>query len=207
MKNLAVSLYLCKFNNLKRIALKVLLIDFYDSFTFNIYHYLQGMAVDVDVVEDDQLDIDTVGTYDAIIFSPGPGLPSEKKSLKPVLDRYAGKKKILGICLGMQGIAEYYGAELYNQQEVKHGVSEKINLLEQDGLFSFLPSKIDVGLYHSWAVKLKDESPFIPMAFSVSGVLMAIRHHALPVYGVQFHPESILTPLGKQIIRNFVFRV
>ncbi len=185
--------------------MKVLLIDFYDSFTYNIQHYLIGSGADVNVVEDRKLGIDEVELYDAVIFSPGPGLPKETTNMFTVLERYGSSKKILGICLGMQGIAQFYGGSIYNQDRVKHGVSEQMNVLVQDQLFNGLPGSFSVGLYHSWAVDVKGSELIEILAESQEGVVMAIKHKSLSVYGVQFHPESILTEFGKNILSNFLF--
>lgn len=185
--------------------MKVLLIDFYDSFTYNIYHYLIGMGVEVSVREDKQLDLNEVENFDCVIFSPGPGLPEETQSLFPVLEKYANTKRILGICLGMQGISDFFGGKLYNQEAVKHGVSEKIKILRTENLFKDFPSTISVGLYHSWAVNIQECKELRPTAYSESNVVMAIEHVDLPIYAVQFHPESILTEKGKELLVNFIF--
>lgn len=185
--------------------MKVLLIDFYDSFTYNIFHYLESLGAEVTVWEDLAVEIDQVAQFDCIVFSPGPGLPKDTKSLFPILKQYEKSKKILGVCLGMQGIAEYYGAKLYNQKEVKHGVSEKIRCINDGKLFLNLPIEIEVGLYHSWAVELREGLEIFSTGISENTVVMAIEHVKLPIYGVQFHPESILTPFGKDILRNFLF--
>lgn len=185
--------------------MKVLLIDFYDSFTYNIYHYLLGLDADVTVIEDKLVDINSIDQFDCIIFSPGPGLPSSTQSLFPILEKYASSKRILGICLGMQGIAEFIGGSLYNQQMVKHGVSEKIEILDKGTLFNGLPTEFKVGLYHSWAVDISNTNKLKPLAHSENNVLMAFEHVELPIYGVQFHPESILTEHGKELLINFIF--
>ena len=185
--------------------MKVLLIDFYDSFTYNIYHYLIGLNIEVVVVEDKKVDLTLVDQFDSIIFSPGPGLPSSTVSLFPVLEKYANSKRILGVCLGMQGIAEFYGGELYNQKVVKHGVVEKITILKQERLFINFPANIQVGLYHSWAVDIANSSSLEETAISENGILMAIQHKTLPIFAVQFHPESILTEKGKELLLNFIF--
>ena len=185
--------------------MKVLLIDFYDSFTFNIFHYLESLGAAVTVVEDKSIILDEIEQYDCIILSPGPGIPKETKSLFAVLERYSKSKKILGVCLGMQGIAEFYGAKLYNQNLVKHGVSEKMNILQPNRLFLNFKNEISVGLYHSWAANLKESGELFPVAFSENNVLMAFEHQTLPVFGVQFHPESILTENGKEVFKNFLF--
>jgi anthranilate synthase component 2 len=185
--------------------LKVLLIDFYDSFTYNIYHYLIGLNIDVVVVEDKKVDLIVVDQFDCIIFSPGPGLPSSTISLFPVLELYANSKRILGICLGMQGIAEFYGAELFNQKVVKHGVAENITILKPENIFLNFPKVLRVGLYHSWAVDLTNSKSLDITAISENGILMAIQHSTLPIFAVQFHPESILTEKGKELLSNFIF--
>lgn len=185
--------------------MKVLLIDFYDSFTFLIAHYLESCGAEVTIVEDKFVQLEEIDTFDAIVFSPGPGLPKETFSMFNVLEHYANKKKILGICLGMQGIAQYYGNELYNQVQVKHGISEKIIISNFTTLFKNIPSEFQVGLYHSWAVSLNTVSEMKQIALSENNVIMAIQHASKPIYGVQFHPESILTENGKEIFKNFLF--
>lgn len=184
--------------------MKVLLIDFYDSFTFLIAHYLESCGAEVTIVEDKLVQLEEIDTFDAIVFSPGPGLPNETHSMFNVLEHFAGKKKILGICLGMQGIAEFYDNSLYNQVQVKHGISEKICISNSTTLFNNLPSEYKVGLYHSWAVTLNAVSEMKQIALSENNVIMAIQHASKPIYGVQFHPESILTEYGKEIIKNFL---
>lgn len=186
--------------------MKVLLVDFYDSFTFNIFHYLEGMGVSVTVWEDKAVILSEVAAFDCIILSPGPGLPDETTSLLPILQRYASSKKILGVCLGMQGIALYFQAQLFNQKTVKHGVETLITPRNKANIFHNLPDTFPVGLYHSWAVDLADSTALLPLAYSTEGVLMAVKHVSLPIYGVQFHPESILTPNGKEILENFIFK-
>ena len=181
--------------------MRVLLIDFYDSFTYNLAHYLEAMELKLTVVRHDQLSREIVGQANAIVLSPGPGLPSEKEGLAALLQEFVGKKPILGVCLGMQALVEHLGGTLENQSAVKHGVSEKINIRHHNGLFKHLPIQIEVGLYHSWKVVCPPE--WIS-ATSQSGVPMAIECPELKVYGVQFHPESVMTPMGKEILRNFI---
>jgi anthranilate synthase component 2 len=185
--------------------LKVLLIDFYDSFTYNIYHYLISLGVSVDVVEDREFHLDEAEQYDCIVLSPGPGLPGETRSLFEILEKYGRSKKILGVCLGMQGIAEYYGGKLYNQKSVRHGVSVKMDILESNGIFHGLPDSFSVGLYHSWAVEISETNLLKLLAVSEDEVIMAIKHGELPIYGVQFHPESVLTEFGKEMFFNFLY--
>jgi anthranilate synthase component 2 len=170
-----------------------------------IAHYLESCGAEVTIVEDKLVQLEEVDTFDAIVFSPGPGLPKETFSMFNVLKHYAGKKKILGICLGMQGIAEYFENELYNQVQVKHGISEKISISNSTTLFKNLPSEFQVGLYHSWAVTINSASEMQQIALSENNVIMAIQHASKPIYGVQFHPESILTDNGKEIFKNFLF--
>lgn len=183
---------------------KLVLIDFKDSFTYNIYHYLIGMGVEVDVLDDGNFEVNQLDKYDGIIFSPGPGLPTEKKSLFPVLEQYGSTKKILGICLGMQGVVEYFGGEIYNQKLVQHGIQKGIRINDNSSIFKDVPANIKVGLYHSWACDITKSQHLKCLAISEDGVLMAVKHQTLLVYGVQFHPESILTEFGKEILLNFV---
>lgn len=164
-----------------------------------------SLGVDVTVCEDKQVLIEEVENFDCIVFSPGPGLPRDTKSLFPVLEKYAGSKKILGVCLGMQGIADFYGARLFNQEKVKHGVAESITIRQESKLFLNIPKEIEVGLYHSWAIDLKEATDLKVTGESESNIVMAFEHTELPIFGVQFHPESILTPKGKEILENFLF--
>ena len=181
--------------------MRVLLIDFYDSFTYNLAHYLESMNLQLTVCRYDALSTQLLETSAAFILSPGPGLPREKKGLEELLSEFIGKKPILGVCLGMQALVEHMGGTLENQNEVKHGVAEKINIQHHQGLFKHLPAQIEVGLYHSWKVVCPQD--WIS-ATSQSGVPMAIERPELQVYGVQFHPESVMTPMGKEILRNFI---
>lgn len=179
----------------------MLLIDFYDSFTYNLAHYLESLEVELSVLRYDAIDSTALFHFDAFVLSPGPGLPQEKEGLVAFLEQYVGQKPILGVCLGMQAIAEYLGATLENQQVVKHGVSESIQIIHQNGLFSNLPNEIEVGLYHSWKVNCPVNWV---SAKSKSGVNMAIEIPEKKLYAVQFHPESVMTPLGKEILQNFI---
>lgn len=181
------------------------MIDFYDSFTYNIFHYLESFGVDVTVIEDRAVILEEVALFDCIVFSPGPGLPNETTSMVPILEKYASSKKIMGICLGMQGIAEFFGDHLYNLKQVKHGVSDQILIDTSSALFADLEKTQTVGLYHSWAVQLKKDSQLVEIGKSNEDVVMALKHSGLPIYGVQFHPESILTENGKQMLKNFLF--
>jgi anthranilate synthase component II len=185
-------------------SLKILLLDNYDSFTFNLFHYLEGLNCEVIVSRNDEILIDEIAVFDKIILSPGPGLPNQAGLMMEIINRYAFSKPFLGVCLGMQALAESFGDELYNLKEVRHGVASKISIVNSSLLFENLPLNFEVGLYHSWAVQLKEDSPFKATSFSEDGVLMSFEHKTLPIYGVQFHPESILTEHGKEILKNFI---
>ena len=180
---------------------RILLLDNYDSFTYNLSHYLEGEGAMVDVVLNDQFDKSTLDLYDKVVLSPGPGLPIYSGSMMEVIELSDGIRPVLGVCLGMQAIAEYLGGSLYNQKVVKHGVSENVQIHESI-LFRGLPEEIEVGLYHSWAVNT--EGDFNIISNSKEGVIMAIENKLKNFYGVQFHPESILTQEGKRIIENFL---
>ena len=180
---------------------RILLLDNYDSFTYNLAHYLIGLNVAVDVRRNDEKVINPLD-YDGVVLSPGPGLPKEAGILMDVIQQCDGKIPVLGVCLGMQGIAEFLGGELYNLNEVKHGVPEKVKL-ENSELFKGMDSEIEVGLYHSWAVK-PYSGEFNEIAFSENEVLMGLSNSERKLYGVQFHPESVMTPKGKEILANFL---
>lgn len=183
--------------------MKILLLDNYDSFTFNLSHYLEPMCEEVVVKRNDEIHLHEINDYDKIVLSPGPGLPKDAGIMMDLLEMYMGKKPILGVCLGMQAIAECLGGKLYNQKVVRHGVTTSIRTFPDNKLFQNLPSRISVGLYHSWAVT--DLPKELKMtAISEENVLMAIEHETLAVYGVQFHPESILTEYGKEMLMNFL---
>jgi len=180
----------------------VLLVDFYDSFTYNIQHYLVNIGCKVDVIREDELDVSSVYDYDCVVLSPGPGLPSEKKNMFSIITLCRNSLPILGICLGMQAISEVLGGVLVNQNEVMHGRKVQVDVLKKGVLFNDLPEKINVGLYHSWKVEGLEEQ-FIT-AKSGTGVIMAIESIDEYLFGVQFHPESILTEHGEQLLANFI---
>ena len=180
----------------------VLLVDFYDSFTYNIQHYLINIGCEVDVIREDELDVSSVYDYDCVVLSPGPGLPSEKKNMFSIISLCRNSLPILGICLGMQAISEVLGGVLVNQNEVMHGRKAQVDVLKKGVLFKDLPDKINVGLYHSWKVEGLEEQ-FIT-AKSATGVIMAIESIDENLFGVQFHPESILTEYGEQLLANFI---
>ena len=161
------------------------------------------MCEKVDVLRNDEVSLERINDYDKIVLSPGPGMPADAGMMPELITRYTGKTPILGVCLGMQGIAEYFGGRLYNQTVVRHGVSTIITTTEESLLFRELPRQFEVGLYHSWAVTDLPNSLRVS-ATSQEEVIMAIECADQRIYGVQFHPESILTQCGKEILRNFV---
>lgn len=186
--------------------MKILVIDNYDSFVYNLVHYLEELHCDVTVKRNDQFHLDDVANYDRVLLSPGPGIPEEAGLLKAVIKKYAGKKPILGVCLGQQAIGEVFGGSLINLSEVFHGVATKAKILVKDEpLFKGLDSEIEIGRYHSWVVS-KENFPESLEITSVdeNGQIMSLRHRELNIRGVQFHPESVLTPKGKQIIKNWI---
>jgi anthranilate synthase/aminodeoxychorismate synthase-like glutamine amidotransferase len=180
------------------------IIDYHDSFTYNIEHILTACEVMVDVISDESVVVGDLNRYDMIILSPGPGLPEETRSMMSILERFGSNKPILGICLGMQGITQFYGGQIYNQKLVRHGVQVRSKVLNEDDLFLGIPDEFQVGLYHSWACQLNCQSPLTELMISEDGVLMAIKHNENLIYGFQFHPESVLTEFGEQLLRNFV---
>lgn len=185
--------------------MKTILIDNYDSFTYNLRHLLLELGADTDVVRNDQFALDELESYDNIVLSPGPGIPSEAGQLLNVLRTYAGKKPILGICLGHQAIGEVFGAHLTNLPDVFHGVQTPIRLLGNDPLFEGLEPVIPVGRYHSWVVDKQTLPDCLEVtALSEEGYIMALRHKTLPIHGLQFHPESVLTPHGRAILSNWM---
>jgi len=188
-----------------RKPLKLLLVDFKDSFTYNLYHIFESLGVDVEVIEDGvSITEKQILNYDGIVLSPGPGLPEEKKSLFAVVALAEGKRPLLGVCLGMQGIASRFKLPLYNLNSVQHGVSTVVYVQKGSALLDGLPDKFDAGLYHSWAVNVENQDHLQCTASSENGVAMAIENSALHMYGIQFHPESVLTPLGTQLLENFI---
>lgn len=188
--------------------MNILLIDNYDSFTYNLSQYLEeegGEDVEVTVWRNDQFDIDDVERFDKIVLSPGPGVPDEAGLLKAVIRRYAPTKSILGVCLGEQAIGEVFGAEIYNLNTVFHGIQSSVRIVASDYIFDNLSDSIKVGRYHSWVVGKEDFPAELEVtAVSDEGQVMALKHRRYDVHGIQFHPESILTPKGRTIIRNFI---
>lgn len=186
--------------------MKVLIYDNYDSFTYNLVHMVGYILQQkVDVFRNDQLPMDEVKKYDKIILSPGPGIPSEAGQLLELLATYRSSKSILGVCLGHQAIGESFGGTLTNLSSVFHGVSTPIELLNSNDLFAGLPRKINVGRYHSWVVdEIGLPTELDVIARDENGLIMAMQHKKFDITGVQFHPESVLTPDGETIMRNWL---
>lgn len=183
----------------------ILVIDNYDSFTYNLVHYLEDLDCKVTVARNDQIELEAVAAYDKIVLSPGPGIPDEAGSLKSIIKKYAKTKSILGVCLGMQAIGEVFGAKLKNLSTVYHGIQTKVKVnSKKELLFKDLGPEIQVGRYHSWIIE--DDLPdcFDITSVDENGQIMAIRHKELDVKGVQFHPESVLTPDGKKMLKNWI---
>ncbi len=188
-----------------RKPLKVLVIDNYDSFVYNLVHYLEELDCEVTVRRNNELDLEEVEDYDKVLLSPGPGIPDEAGLLKQIISTYASKKSILGVCLGQQAIGEVFGGRIINLQEVYHGISSKIKLcVTNESLFEGMEPEIEVGRYHSWVVEKELPDCLEATSFDQNGQIMSLRHRSFDVRGVQFHPESVLTPHGKQIIRNWI---
>lgn len=185
---------------------KVLVLDNYDSFTYNLVHYIEALNFEVVVFRNDEISIEAIDAYNTIILSPGPGLPKDAGILLEVIKTYAPTKKILGVCLGMQAIGEVFGGKLENLSHVFHGVASQLNVLDKsDQLFKNLPQQFEVGRYHSWVVAQNSfPTDLIITAVEENKQIMALRHTKYNLYGVQFHPESILTQYGKEIIANFL---
>ena len=189
--------------------MNILVLDNYDSFTFNLVQYIQEIVGHaVDVFRNDAIDLDAVVHYDVIVLSPGPGLPKESGIMPALIKRYASEKAILGVCLGHQAIGEAFGAQLENLAQVYHGLETQMNRVDDgDPIYDGIPEVFQAGRYHSWVIK-KDT---LPSAFELTsmdeqGQIMSIRHRDYRVWGLQYHPESVMTAEGKQILRNFFER-
>jgi anthranilate synthase component 2 len=186
---------------------QILVIDNYDSFTYNLVHLLEEIPqVKVAVFRNDAITIEKVDHYDGILLSPGPGLPDEAGIMPSLIQEYKNRKPILGICLGHQALGEAFGARLDNLERVYHGIQSEIEvILKKEGLFKNMSNTLAVGRYHSWVIASKS----IPAEFTITaktsdGTVMAMQHQHLPLFGVQFHPESVMTPDGKQMIENWI---
>ena len=186
--------------------MKIVIIDNYDSFTYNLSHLVKELGAEVTVVRNDQFHLEELEQYSKIILSPGPGIPSEAGLLLDVIRTYAGKKPILGVCLGHQAIGEVFGAKLENLSDVFHGVATPCHIVADDPIFSGLERDITIGRYHSWVVSREDLPDCLEVtAESDEGQIMALRHRELNVRGIQFHPESVLTPDGRKMLQNWMF--
>ena len=188
---------------------RIVIIDNYDSFTYNLSHLLKEVGADVTVFRNDQFRLEELQQFDKIVLSPGPGIPSEAGLLLDVIRAYAPTKPMLGVCLGHQAIGEVFGARLLNLDDVVHGVATPCRIIANDPIFDGLLNKITVGRYHSWVVSQEE----FPSCLEITAVsddggsvpnIMALRHREYEVHGIQFHPESVLTPEGKIIIKNFI---
>lgn len=186
---------------------KILLLDNYDSFTYNLLHILRELGADTEVFRNDRITVDEAGRFDKILLSPGPGIPSEAGILLPLIKRYAAEKSILGVCLGEQAIAEVFGAKLENLSRVFHGVESQIAITADDPLFEGLGDEITAGRYHSWVVS-KEGFPSDVLEITAEDkeerMIMGIRHRQYDVRGIQFHPESLMTASGSRIIENWL---
>ena len=180
------------------------MIDNYDSFTYNLVHYLEDLDAEVIVKRNDQLTLGEVAAFENIVLSPGPGIPDEAGLLKAIIATYGASKRILGVCLGQQAIGEVYGGTLINLDEVYHGIATPIEITGTDYIFKDLPKQIQVGRYHSWVVHPELPEALVATSFDENGQIMSLKHKTYDVRGVQFHPESVLTPHGKQILKNWL---
>ncbi len=185
--------------------MKTVIIDNYDSFTYNLAHLVKELGAEVDVLRNDKFELEELEKYDKIILSPGPGIPEEAGLLLEVIRTYAGRKPMLGVCLGEQAIGQVFGGKLTNLSEVFHGIQTNVKIKNKDYIFNGLPTEIPVGRYHSWVVDA-DGFPeeLVVTAISPEGQIMALKHREYDVHGIQFHPESVLTPDGKQIVGNWL---
>ncbi|MGM8361751.1 anthranilate synthase component II [Flavobacterium sp. ARAG 55.4] len=184
---------------------KILVIDNYDSFTYNLVHYLEDLNCEVTVYRNDEFELDEIAHFDKILLSPGPGIPDEAGLLKPVIEKYGPTKSIFGVCLGQQAIGEVYGGTLSNLDKVYHGVATNVKTVVDDELlFQGLDKEFEVGRYHSWVVDATLPKSLEATSFDENGQVMSLRHKTYDVRGVQFHPESVLTPNGKKMLENWV---
>ena len=186
--------------------MKIVIIDNYDSFTYNLSHLVKELGAEVTVLRNDQFELSDLEAYNKIILSPGPGIPSEAGLLCDVIRTYAGRKPILGVCLGHQAIGEVFGAKLENLSDVFHGVATPCHIVADEPIFSGIERDITIGRYHSWVVSRENLPECLEItAVSDEGQIMALRHRELNVRGIQFHPESVLTPDGKKMLQNWMF--
>lgn len=184
--------------------MKLIVIDNYDSFTYNLVHYFEELDCEVTVKRNDEVTLKEIEKYDYIVLSPGPGIPDEAGELKNIISHFGESKKILGVCLGHQAIAEVYGAKLKNLDEVFHGVASKIKIINKDYIFNKLSNPLNVGRYHSWVVEEPIPDCLEILAYDENKQIMALKHKNYNIRGVQFHPESILTEEGKELLNNWL---
>ena len=185
--------------------MKIVIIDNYDSFTYNLSHLIKEIGAEVTVIRNDQFTLNQLERFDKIVLSPGPGIPSEAGLLLDVIKAYMGRKPILGVCLGHQAIGEVFGGTLENLSDVFHGVATEGTQFSNDYIFDSLPKRITMGRYHSWVVSRENFPTCLEVtAVSDEGQIMALKHKNYDIHGIQFHPESVLTPEGKTILRNFI---
>lgn len=185
--------------------MKVVIIDNFDSFVYNLVRYVRELPnVEVQVFRNNAVDYTALENCDAILLSPGPGIPDEAGDLKKIIREYSGKKKMLGVCLGHQAIAEVFGATLQSCPEPVHGKASKIHILDEDPLYLGLPKEIEVGRYHSWQVDAATMNNLILTAETTDKIVMGLKHPEHKTTGVQFHPESMLTPDGRAMISNWI---
>lgn len=187
--------------------MRVLIIDNYDSFTYNLVHLVEGILdAKVDVVYNDSFELDIITNYDGVLLSPGPGIPDEAGLTKSVIQAYGSSIPMLGICLGHQAIGDVFGATLINLPVVCHGVATPITVLERHNpLFLGIPETITIGRYHSWAIDASTlPEQLVQTAMDFSGINMGIRHKEWNIQGLQFHPESVMTPMGRQLLQNWL---
>jgi anthranilate synthase component II len=186
--------------------MKILVLDNYDSFTYNLVHIIRALGYDMDIFRNDKIAVDEVKKYDKILLSPGPGIPDEAGIMKEVIREYGPSKSILGVCLGHQGIGEVFGAKLYNIPKVLHGVTSTSEVVDRDEyLFNGVSDKFQSTHYHSWAVRSDSITPELRVtAVNDEGLVMGLRHKTFDVKGLQFHPESIMTPEGPRMIKNWL---
>lgn len=185
--------------------MKLLILDNYDSFTYNIVHAVRESGVEPTVARNDKISLEEIDAFDKIIISPGPGIPSEAGILPEMLRTYAGKKPIFGVCLGHQAIGECFGARLENLEDVYHGVQTPAHVTGEDYILEGMGTDFPVGRYHSWIVSGENlPDCLVVTSRDDDGKIMSLRHRDLDIHGVQFHPESLLTPGGIRIIANFI---
>jgi anthranilate synthase component 2 len=185
--------------------MKIAVIDNYDSFTYNLVHYLEDLNANVTIFRNDEFELNELEKFDKILLSPGPGIPDEAGLLKDVIKKYAATKSIFGVCLGLQAIGEVFGGTLTNLEKVYHGVATKVTKTEDDFIFNDLPNEFEVGRYHSWVVSSENlPADLIVTSTDKNGQIMSMKHAHFDIRGVQYHPESILTPYGKKILENWL---